>query len=187
MIYPIIPYGKAVLRQQAKKILHGTDLKHLIKDMFETMDASNGVGLAAPQIGKSIQLFVMDISYFMQNASSKDNSGKRVYINPILEFPTGNVVLYQEEGCLSIPAVYGMIPRHKIIKVTFYDSDWNLKEEILEDFPARVVQHEYDHLIGKLHIDYLLSTAQDLDRKKIEAQLKSIKKGKVSVNYPMSF
>jgi len=187
MIYPIIPYGKEVLRQQAKKILHGTDVKNLIKDMFATMDASNGVGLAAPQIGKAIQLFVIDISCLIQDACPKGTLGKRVYINPILELPASNAIVYAEEGCLSIPNLYGIIPRHKIVKIKFYDSDWNLQEEILEDFSARVVQHEYDHLIGKLHIDYLLSAAQEDERQKLEAQLEKIKQGKVTVSYQMSF
>lgn len=187
MIYPIIPYGKAVLRQQAALIPHGTDVKLLIKDMFTTMDAANGVGLAAPQIGKSIQLFVVDITCFLQETGLKSKRGRKVYINPKVEFPTPNAIVYEEEGCLSIPGIYGRIPRHRSIKVTFFDADWNRQEERLEDFPARVVQHEYDHLLGKLHIDYVLATCKNDERQHVEAQLAGIQAGKVDINYPMSF
>jgi peptide deformylase len=186
MIYPIIPYGQPVLRKQAQAIPYGTDVKQLVADMFATMDSANGVGLAAPQIGKSIQLFVVDITSFM-DPGAESKQGRQAYINPVVTFPTHNSIVYEEEGCLSIPQLYGRIPRHKAIQIKFFDDAWNPQEENLEDFPARVVQHEYDHLLGKLHIDYLLSTIKGDKRHSLEAQLRSIQKGDVEVNYPMLF
>ncbi len=182
MIYPITLYGKAVLRQQAEAIPHGTDVKNLIEDMFATMDAADGVGLAAPQIGKSIQLFVIDITCCMEEKEARDDKpARRAYINPVVTFPEPHTIVYDEEGCLSIPKVYGKIPRHRVIKITFFDSDWNLQEETLENFPARVVQHEYDHLLGKLHIDYLLAELQGTARQKLTAQLAAIQAGSAYV------
>lgn len=180
MIYPITLYGNAVLSQQAAVIPHGTDVKPLIEDMFATMDAADGVGLAAPQIGKSIQLFVIDITCCMQENEARDGkSARRAYINPTVALPEPHAIVYGEEGCLSIPKVYGKIARHRVIKVTFFDSDWNLQEETLENFPARVVQHEYDHLLGKLHIDYILAELEGTARQKLEAHLAAIQAGSV--------
>lgn len=183
MIYPIIPYGKEVLRQQAQAIPHGTALQALIDNMFTTMDRADGVGLAAPQIGKSIQLFVVDISHFIKNGTTARHKYRKVYINPLVEFPEPNTIMYQEEGCLSIPRLFAETPRRQKIWVRFFDSNWQPQEEELQDMPARVIQHEYDHLLGKLFIDYLPTD----QRQAIEPELEYIKQGKIQVSYPMQF
>jgi peptide deformylase len=183
MIYPIIPYGQEVLRQQAQPIPYGTDVKALIENMFATMDIADGVGLAAPQIGESIQLFVVDTSYFIENGTTERHKHRKAYINPTVEFPEPNFIVYQEEGCLSIPKLYAEAPRRQRIRIKFFDSSWQLQEEELLDMPARVIQHEYDHLLGKLFIDYLPADK----RQAIEADLENIRQGKIQVSYPMQF
>ncbi len=183
MIYPIIPYGQEVLRQQAQAIPPGTDLKALIVDMFATMDAADGVGLAAPQIGESIQLFVVDTSHWMEDGATHRHNYRKVYINPLVEFSEPSTVIYHEEGCLSIPQLYAEVPRSQRIRVKFFDSNWQPQEEELLDMPARVIQHEYDHLLGKLFIDYLPADK----RQAIEADLENIRQGKLQVAYPMRF
>lgn len=183
MIYPIIPYGQEVLRQQAQSIPHGTDLKALIDNMFKTMDIADGVGLAAPQIGESIQLFVVDTSPWMEDGAVYPNKYRKTYINPLVEFPEPNTILYKEEGCLSIPKLYTEVPRRQRIRVKFFDRNWEPQEEELLDMTARVIQHEYDHLLGKLFIDYLPTDKQQA----LEIVLENIKQGKVQVAYPMRF
>jgi peptide deformylase len=181
MIYPIIRYGQEVLRQQAQAIPHGTEIKELIDDMFATMDGADGVGLAAPQIGKSIQLFVVDTSYFIKGGEEEPHKYRKAYINPELVIPEANATLYYEEGCLSIPGIGVEVPRHQCIRVKFFDSNWQLQEEDLLDMPARVIQHEYDHLVGKLFIDYLPEDKQQA----MALDLEKIKQGKIQVGYPM--
>lgn len=181
MIYPIIPYGNHILREKAAALKPGTDLKALIADMFATMDVAKGVGLAAPQIGKSLQLFVVDVSHFVENKTEQPDKYRKVYINPVLEIPHSHTILYYEEGCLSLPDIFVEVPRSNRVRIRFFDSNWQLQEEELFDMPARVVQHEYDHLVGKLHIDYLSEDKRLL----IEPQLKNIKQGRVIVGYQL--
>jgi peptide deformylase len=176
MIYPIIMYGDPVLRQRAKDIKEGTDLKQLIADMFETMYAANGIGLAAPQIGKGIRLFVVDGTGMEDEPGMEDF--KKVFINPKIVDETGTPWEF-EEGCLSIPNIREKISRKEKVNVRYYDEDWNAHEETLDGMKARIVQHEYDHIEGKLFVDYL----KPLKKRLLKGKLADISKGKVDTEY----
>jgi peptide deformylase len=182
MIYPIVAYGNPILRQKAVNVEYGTNLKQLVADMFATMDQADGIGLAAPQIAKSIRLFVADLSPFMQDSQEMPNL-RRAYINPILHLNDTKALEYREEGCLSIPNTIVNVPRNKQLIVEYFDINWELQQEALEDMAARVIQHEYDHLEGKLHIDY----ADPLERELLDDKLNDISQGKITVHYSMWF
>ncbi|HEY9007566.1 peptide deformylase [Ohtaekwangia sp.] len=178
MIYPIVMYGDPVLRQRAKDIEQGTDLKQLIEDMFETMHAANGIGLAAPQIGKSIRLFVVD-------GTELDEEGmenfRQAFINPQILEETGEPWEF-EEGCLSIPNIRENVSRKADLKIRYYDEQWNLHEEAFDGMKARIIQHEYDHIEGKLFVDYLPA----LKKRLLKGKLADISKGKVDTEYRIS-
>ena len=156
MIYPIVMYGDAVLRKKASDIEKGTDLKQLIADMFETMYAANGVGLAAPQIGKAIRLFIVDGTGMQDDEDDAEDMStfKKAFINPTILTEAGDEWEF-EEGCLSIPNIREKVSRKEALRVRYYDEDWNLHEEDYDGVKARIIQHEYDHIEGKLFIDYL--------------------------------
>lgn len=176
MIYPIVMYGDPVLRQRAKDIPQGTDVKQLIADMFETMDAANGIGLAAPQIGKSVRLFIVDGTGLEDEPGMEDF--KKAFINPQIIEETGTPWDF-EEGCLSIPNIREKISRKEKVKIKYYDEEWNLKEEEFDGMKARIIQHEYDHIEGKMFVDYLSS----LKKKLLKGKLADISKGKVDTEY----
>ena len=176
MIYPIVMYGDPVLRQRAKEIEQGTDLKPLIEDMFETMHNANGIGLAAPQIGKSIRLFVVDGTIMDDEPAMADF--RKVFINPAILEENGLPWEY-EEGCLSIPNIREKISRLEKLRVRYYDQDWNLLEEEYDGLKARVIQHEYDHIEGKMFVDYLTP----LRKRLLKGKLADISKGKVDTEY----
>ena len=176
MIYPIVMYGDPVLRQRAKEIEQGTDLKQLIEDMFETMHNANGIGLAAPQIGKSIRLFVVDGTIMDDEPAMVDF--KKVFINPVILEENGLPWEY-EEGCLSIPNIREKISRLENLRVRYFDQDWNLLEEEYDGLKARVIQHEYDHIEGKMFVDYLTP----LRKRLLKGKLADISKGKVDTEY----
>jgi peptide deformylase len=176
MIYPIVMYGDPVLRQRAKDIEKGTDLKQLIADMFETMYAASGIGLAAPQIGKGIRLFVVDGTGMEDEPGMEDF--KKAFINPQILEENGSPWEF-EEGCLSIPNIREKIFRKEKVKVRYYDEDWNLHEETLDGMKARIIQHEYDHIEGKLFVDYL----KPLKKRLLKGKLADISKGKVDTEY----
>lgn len=182
MIYPIVAYGDRVLRKRATDLAPGTDVKSLVAAMFTTMEQARGVGLAAPQIAKSLRLFVVDLSPMMEAAVQRE-SCRKVYINPTLQLGGTTMLEYQEESCLSIPTIRIKVPRPQRIAITYFDLHWEQQEEVLTDMLARVVQHEYDHLEGKLHIDY----ASSLKRRLLRSKLTDISQGKVAVSYPMRF
>lgn len=182
MIYPIVAYGDSVLRKRAVSLEQGTDVKHLAAAMLATMDQAGGVGLAAPQIGKAMRLFVVDLNHFMEGAV-QNNKHRKVYINPTLQLDSTDMLQYHEEGCLSIPDISVEVPRAKRLVVTYFDTNWERQEEELVDMPARVIQHEYDHLNGKLHIDY----ASPFKRRLLKGKLTDISQGKVAVAYKMRF
>ena len=181
MIYPIVAYGAPILRQKAIAIEQGAALQELVQDMFATMQLAHGIGLAAPQIGKNLRLFVVDL---IQDAQTSDTKRcKKVMINPVLQIDEKMTPSIQEEGCLSIPNVLVEVPRKESVRVSYFDAQWQHHEEEWTGFSARVIQHEYDHLEGKLHIDY----ASSLRRKLLQGRLNAIRQGKVDTTYKMQF
>jgi len=185
MILPIVAYGDPVLKKKAEDIDDKyPQLDELIANMFETMYKAHGVGLAAPQVGVSIRLFIVDASPFAEgddgDPSCKDF--KRVYINPVIFDEEGKEWAF-EEGCLSIPQIREDVFRKPKLKIEYYDENWDLYEEELDGFPARVVQHEYDHIEGILFIDHL----KPLKRTLLKSRLNDISKGNIDVDYRMKF
>lgn len=175
MIYPIVLYGDPVLKKRASDIAEGEDVKELVADMFETMYAASGVGLAAPQIGKSIRLFVVDDSPMME---SGEEGVKQAFINPEIIEEDGDDWAF-EEGCLSIPGIRADVTRPEIIKIRYFDEDWNEHVTTLDDIHARVIQHEYDHIEGILFTDHISSFKKRL----FKGKLANISKGKVDAEY----
>ena len=185
MILPIVAYGDPVLKKKAADIDENyPGLKKLIDDMFETMYNANGVGLAAPQVGKSIRLFVIDATPVAEGEDGDPTCEdfKRVFINPIIFEESGEEWNY-EEGCLSIPGIREEVSRKSNLKIEYYDENWDLYEEELDGFAARVVQHEYDHIEGVLFLDRISAIKRTL----LKGKLNNISKGDVDVNYRMKF
>ena len=179
MIYPITAYGTPVLKKKAKEIEIGSDIRTLIDDMFETMYNASGVGLAAPQIGKSLRLFVID----GEGIEDESTVGfKEVFINPVILKEEGEEWAF-EEGCLSIPGIREDVLRKPDLRIRFYDGDWKLREEEYSGIPARIIQHEYDHIEGTLFTDHLSAFKKRL----LKGKLLNITKGKVEVDYRMAF
>jgi peptide deformylase len=176
MIYPIVMYGDPVLRKRAKDIEKGKDLKELAADMFETMHEAHGIGLAAPQIGKGIRLFVVDGTTLEEEPTLKDF--KKVFVNPEMLNEHGEPWAF-EEGCLSIPNIREEVERHKKIKIKYFDENWNAHEDEFDGMKARIIQHEYDHIEGKLFIDYLTP----LKKQMLKGKLAKISKGDVDTEY----
>ena len=182
MIFPIVMYGDPVLRQRAKDIEQGTDVKQLVEDMFETMYAAHGIGLAAPQIGKGIRLFVADGSPLNDEGEEPDMADfKKVFINPQILEEVGTPWEF-EEGCLSIPSIREKISRKDRLTIRYYDEQWNLQEDRFDGMKARIIQHEYDHIEGKLFVDYLTP----LKKRLLKGKLADISKGKVDTEYRIS-
>lgn len=182
MILPIYAYGQPVLRKKAQMI--GQDfpeLEQLISNMFETMYGAKGVGLAAPQIGLDIRVFVIDTTQLDKKHDTASGI-KQVFINAERINESGELWHY-EEGCLSIPDIHAEIERNAVIKLRYIDEEWNEITEIFEGFNARVIQHEYDHIEGVLFIDHM----KPLKRRMINRKLEKIKKGEIDINHPMRF
>ncbi|MEL6539615.1 MAG: peptide deformylase [Bacteroidota bacterium] len=181
MIYPIVAYGDPVLRKKTSCIEQGTEVKQFAEDMIATMNMASGVGLAAPQVGKSISMFVADFSYIL----AKDDPRKRVevFINPVVEIAEGAVSSNHQEGCLSIPDILLDVPRKESITIRYFDADWRPHVKQWTGFPARIILHEYDHLEGKLHIDYVSPFRKQF----IESRLNDISKGNIEIHYEMRF
>ncbi len=176
MIYPIVMYGDPVLRQRAKEIKAGSDIQQLIDDMFETMHGASGIGLAAPQIGKDIRLFVVDGTILDEEPEMADF--KKTFINAQITEETGTPWDF-EEGCLSIPNIREKISRKAKVKITYYDENWIKHEEQYDGMKARIIQHEYDHIEGKMFVDYLTP----LKKRLLKGKLADISKGKVDTEY----
>lgn len=182
MILPIYAYGSPVLRKESIEINESYQgLNNLIDDMFETMYAAEGIGLAAPQIGKNIRLIVIDSKSMSEDFPDLDNF-REVLINPIIEEEFGDDFTFRE-ACLSLPRISEEITRPSKIVVSYYDREWNLIEKEFSGVKARIIQHEYDHLEGHMWID----RASPLRRKLLQSKLDKISKGKVYHNYPMKF
>lgn len=176
MVYPIVMYGDSVLRKRAQDIEVGSDVKALVEDMFETMYAASGIGLAAPQIGKSIRLFVVDGSPLDDEPGMEDF--KKAFINAeIIEEDEEHNEM--EEGCLSIPNIREKVTRPETIRIKYFDENWNPYDEEYEGMKARIIQHEYDHIEGVLFIDYLTP----LKKRLLKGKLNDISKGEVDTEY----
>ncbi len=190
MIYPIVAYGAQVLRKKASDI--GPDypgLDKLIEDMWETMYASHGVGLAAPQINKDIRLFVVDSTQILDNLEDdekglypNDKGIKKAFINAQIVELAGEEWAYNE-GCLSIPQIREDVKRPEQVTLSYLDEKFQPQQATFNGITARVILHEYDHIEGKLFIDYL----KPLRKKMLQGKLNDISKGKARVEYKMIF
>jgi len=178
MIYPIVIYGHPVLRKVAAEIDRDfPDLDQLISDLFETMYHADGLGLAAPQIGKSIRIFVIDGKPAAEDEPALADF-KKAFINPHIIEKSGDLVL-MTEGCLSIPALREEVNRESHIRLTYYDEQWNYHDEVYEGYIARVIQHEYDHLDGIMFTDKV----SPLRKRLLKSKLTAISKGKFEADY----
>lgn len=182
MILSIVAYGDLVLRKAGADIdTSYPELPKLIADMFETMERAKGVGLAAPQIGKSIRLFIVDGSPFAEGEPELKDF-RKVFINARIEEELGEEWAYSE-GCLSIPAIREQVKRKPTVKIKYWDENFKEHNEVFSGMAARIIQHEYDHIEGKLFIDRIHS----LRRALLKNRLSDITKGNVEVEYKMKF
>lgn len=182
MILPVTAYGLPILRKIAEEIDKDyPDLDQFIKDMFETMYSSDGIGLAAPQVNRSIRLFIIDGTPYADKIPEMADF-KKVFINPFILEESGKIVS-MDEGCLSIPNIREDVSRPDEVTIEYYDENWELKEEKYTGFAARVIQHEYDHLEGILFTDKISPLRKTLIRRKLQ----DISKGKVDASYRMIF
>ncbi len=191
MILPIVAYGDPVLKKEADEIdAKFPELKKLIDNMFETMYEASGVGLAAPQIGQSIRVFIVDGSPFAEKDEDEEldpkaigmETFKKVFINPIIEEEAGEEWGFAE-GCLSIPKMREEVFRKERVRLSYFDENWEMKDEWFDGFKARIIQHEYDHLEGILFTDRL----SVLKKRLLGKRLDRISKGEISVDYKMKF
>lgn len=190
MVLPVVAYGHPVLRKVAEDI--GQDypgLQQLVADMWETMYRSNGVGIAAPQVGKPIRLFVVDTVQIVEGFDAEDKAAypnekgiKQVFINAHKVEESGDPWAYNE-GCLSIPKIREDVTRCAYVRLRWVDEHFQPHEESFSDITARVILHEYDHIEGKLFIDYLAPLKKRLLKKKLD----DISSGRVKVDYRMVF
>ncbi len=183
MKFPIIAYGDPVLRKKATAIEPDEypHIKELVENMFETMYAAYGVGLAAPQVGLSMRLFIVDVASFADEEPSLKDF-KKTFINATILEETGEEWAFNE-GCLSIPEIREDVYRKPTVRLSYYDENWKHYEETFTGMAARVIQHEYDHIEGKLFTDKL----SPLRKRLIEKRLNDISKGIVDVKYKMKF
>lgn len=178
MKLPIVAYGDPVLKKVCTPIDETyPDLQALISNMFDTMYNANGVGLAAPQVGLPIRLFVVDT-----RADEDEEPFKKVFINAEILEETGEPWAFNE-GCLSIPEIREDVMRKPNILIRYYDENWQQHEEEVGGFPARVIQHEYDHIEGKLFTDKLSLLRKQL----LKSKLENISKGNIRTDYKMRF
>jgi peptide deformylase len=192
MILPIVAYGHPILRKRSHEIDENyPNLPKLVEDMWETMYASNGVGLAAPQVNKDIRLFVMDSAQIFANMDEDERKEenypdapgtRQVFINAHVVEEIGDDWAYNE-GCLSIPKIREDIYRAEEVTIEFQDETFRSHKKTFTGITARIILHEYDHIEGKLFIDHL----SPLKRKLLRRKLDDISKGKISVDYKMAF
>lgn len=190
MVFPIVAYGHPVLRKVAVDITADyPGLPKLITDMWETMYASAGVGLAAPQVNKNIRLFVVDTAQMFAGMKEAEREGyldspgtKAVFINAHIVELSGEEWSYNE-GCLSIPKIREDISRNESVSLRYLDENFEQQQQVFSGLTARVILHEYDHIEGKLFIDYL----PPLKRKLMKGKLNDITRGIVKVDYKMLF
>lgn len=181
---PVYVYGMSVLRKVAREVEKDFEgLDQLIDDMFDTMFASEGVGLAAPQIGQSIRIFIVDASRMEDTEDEPDLvTFRKVFINPYITEEWGEKWSFSE-GCLSIPNIREEVSRPSWLRIQYYDQDWEFHEEEYDGMKARIIQHEYDHLEGRLFVDLI----NPLRKKLIAPKLKAISRGNVDCDYQIIF
>lgn len=195
MILPIVAYGDPVLRKKSKEIEKDhPGLNDLIASMFETMYEAPGVGLAAPQVGHSVRLFVMDSEQlFKEDEENKEKKEKekpkytgvpikQAFINPVILKEFGKKWVF-EEGCLSIPGIREDVEREDTVVIRYHDQDFKVHEKQFDGITARIIQHEYDHIEGVLFVDRIKA----LKRQFLKNRLEAISQGKVEVAYKMAF
>ncbi len=176
MIYPIVVYGDPVLKRKAKDIEKGSiDVKELSEDMFETMKAAHGIGLAAPQVGKSLRMFIVD-GRPLEEDDMMDFV--KVFINAEIVDESGDEWNF-EEGCLSIPGIREPISRRPKIRIKYFDENWEEHEDEYDGMKARIIQHEYDHIEGTLFTDHL----SPFKKRLLKGKLTNISKGKCDADY----
>lgn len=182
MVLPIYAYGHPVLKKKAVSIDSEYDkLSKLLDDMWETMYHAKGVGLAAPQIGRSVRIFLVD-TVQLQKEGEEGKGIKKAFINAQIIDESGDVWSY-EEGCLSIPKINGDVERKSTVRIKYMDENFEEFEEVYKGMEARVIQHEYDHIEGILFTEKL----NPLKKRLIQRKLENIKKGKVSADYTMRY
>jgi len=182
MILPVYAYGQPVLKKEAEEIdKNYPELQELIANMWETMYNAKGIGLAAPQIGRSIRLFLIDSTQSDDEAKAAYGV-KKVFINAEIIEEDGEEWPF-EEGCLSIPDIHGDVWRPERVRIQYYDENFKFYDEVYEGINARVIQHEYDHIEGILFTELL----KPLKRRLMQKRLNNIRKGKIKSNYRMRF
>lgn len=176
MIYPIVLYGDPVLKKKAKDVAQDDEsVKEFAANLFETMYAAQGVGLASPQVGISLRVFVVDSTPM----EDKEEDGlKQVFINPEILEEDGEQWAF-EEGCLSIPGIREDVNRQPKIRIKYFDENWEEHEETFDGMKARIIQHEYDHIEGILFTDHISSFKKRL----LKGKLTNISKGKTDAEY----
>ncbi len=178
MIYPIVLYGSPLLRKVSKEVdLNDPGLKQFIADIFETMYVSDGVGLAAPQVGKSVRIFVIDGSEMAKDDPTLLGF-KKAFINPKIIEENGDEWTFAE-GCLSLPTIREDVERKNHIQIQYHDENLEFHDDIFDGIKARIIQHEYDHLEGVLFVDRIAP----LKKKMLKGKLNDIVKGKISAAY----
>lgn len=180
MILPIYIYGQPVLRKVAEDIdaANYPNLKELVDNMFETMYDADGIGLAAPQVGLSERIFVVDLSPLASDDHPEFKDFKKVFFNAHITERSGEVEQV-EEGCLSIPGIHEKVPRENKVTIEYLDEDLQPREEHYTGYMARVIQHEYDHLDGVLFTDHI----SPLRKRMVKNKLANMEKGKVACGY----
>lgn len=164
------------MRKRAQDLEVGSDVRQLVQDMFDTMEAAHGIGLAAPQIGKSVRLFVVDGTSLDDEPDLKDF--RKAFLNARVVDEFSDPWEF-EEGCLSIPNIRENVSRKGKIRLQYFDENWKVYDEEFDGMKARIIQHEYDHIEGKLFIDYL----SPLKKKMLKGKLTDISKGEVDTEY----
>jgi peptide deformylase len=188
MILPIHAYGDAVLKKKAQEINKDyPELEKVIANMFDTMHNAKGVGLAAPQVGLSIRLFIVDATPFAEDMEDEKKKAeiegfRRIFINPRILTEEGDKWKFNE-GCLSIPTIREDVERKPVISIKYFDENFKEHEETYEGVKARIIQHEYDHIEGILFTDRI----NPLRKRLLKRRLTDVSKGQVEVNYRMKF
>ena len=178
MKYPITVYGDPILRKKAKPVEKNMEgLNEIIENMWETMYYSDGVGLAAPQVGKSIRIFMVDASSGADEEPELEGF-KKVFINPQIIETSGDEWV-MNEGCLSLPEIREDVVRPDVVRIKYFDENFNEHDEVFKGFAGRIIQHEYDHLEGVLFVDYL----SPLRKRLLKGKLNNIARGKITPHY----